>query len=138
MKREKLVISLIVMVVLTLVLTMSVFATGEPKTIQITPNSNSASTNTGTTISQGNSSVSDDTEVGQPANNSSTISPAVNNSSRTNSAGTSSSYRNMASNASSESDTLPYTGSSYGMVFVIVVLVVSAVYAYKKVSDYNM
>ena len=84
-----------------------------------------------------NSTVTDSNEVGATTNNSARISANSSNNSAT--IGASSSYRNTASNIAEETaDGLPYTGTSYGMVFIIIILVVSAVYAYKKVSDYNM
>ena len=133
MKKEKIVLSLIIMVVLILGLTISSFATGESGSITITPKS---STNNGTTISANNSAVAaDDNEVGDSENSTRISANSANNSATV---GASSSYRNTASNIAEEADSLPYTGTSYGVVFVIIALVVSAVYAYKKVSDYNM
>ena len=136
MKKEKLVISLMVMMVLMFGLVMSAFAAGEPTTITtITAgNTTSASANgnaTAITPTNGTVPISTATNTG----NGTTIAPTTtrNNTSATES--TTSSYRNIASNTTSN---LPYTGSSYGIVFVIFALVISAIYAYKKVSDYNI
>ena len=46
----------------------------------------------------------------------------------------SSNYNKSTTNSSS----LPYAGASTSVVFVIVGLAASALYAYKKVSDYNV
>ncbi len=136
MKKEKLVISLIIMVVMICAFAVNTMASSEPQTL--TRNSNTSSL---TPISNGTSL----TPTGNTATGSgetTSLTPSTNNtntnSSRNavNNAG-STSYRNLASNTTSD-ENLPYTGSSYGIVFVIIALVISAVYAYKKVSDYNM
>ena len=41
-------------------------------------------------------------------------------------------------NTNKAASKLPYAGSNTSMVFVVVALAASAVYAYKKVSDYNI
>ena len=154
MKKEKLVTSLIVMIVLMIVLTCSSFASGEPTTITTIKTANSTnSTNTANsttvtnipTAGQGSGTITPINSASnslpiesssKPANSSTQLSVnGGNNTATVNNSETSSSYRNIASNTTSN---LPYTGSSYGVVFVIVALVISAVYAYKKVSDYNM
>lgn len=141
MRREKLIVSFVVMMIVFFVCSMSVFAsdTGvQPLTISNTGNSSSnatsikpinASTNNGTSISGGNA-----------------ITPITssNNSNRSTQANTNSSSstyttRNSSNNTVTESSSeLPYTGVNYSVVFIIIALVISAVYAYKKVSDYNM
>ena len=143
MRKNKLFISLIIVLVLVLGLTLNSFATIEPVTSITSAGSNTTtgatqstitpiSSGTGNTISITNSSTgvgagtNANTARGADTNNNANQ-PAVNNAS-------SSSYRNMASTNKG----LPYTGSSYGIVFIIIALVISAVYAYKKVSDYNM
>lgn len=45
-----------------------------------------------------------------------------------------SSYNNSNKNASG----LPYTGTSDSMLFIVAALILSAVYAYKKIRDYNV
>lgn len=135
MKREKLVISLIIMVVLLFVFTVNTLATGDSSitvrsgnSTTVTPSTNGNST----TLTPSNNVGASGNQTIRPANSAST------NNSSSEAAG--SSYRNLAAstNIDNTASGLPYTGSSYGIFFVIVALVVSAVYAYKKVSDYNM
>jgi len=47
---------------------------------------------------------------------------------------------NTAKNTSSYNNTgrLPYAGSNSTVIFVVIALAASAIYAYKKVSDYNV
>lgn len=145
MRREKFVISLVVMFVLLFVFAINAFATAEP--LQITTitagntsnTSNSAGTSgTPTTITPSSNTgivplTTGNTAKAGATNGATQISTG---NSATNNAATTSSYKNVASNTNNKG--LPYTGSSYGIVFVIFALVVSAIYAYKKVSDYNM
>ena len=137
MKKEKLVISLIVMICLIFILTVNTLAAGD-SSITVRPNPNSTaspSTNSSVSIGGGNNNVG----AGLSNGTNQTINPG--NNVGANSAGTGSSYRNMAAstNTDNKASGLPYTGSSgYGVFFVIVALAVSAVYAYKKVSDYNI
>ncbi len=146
MRREKIVISLIVMLVISLMFTVNAFATGEPSVITTITTGNStekpASSGTPTTITPTNSGtvpLATESTTKAPVTNGATQISAGNITPVTNNAGNTtvtSSYRNLASNTNT--DGLPYTGSSYGIVFVILALAISAVYAYKKVSDYNM
>ena len=48
-----------------------------------------------------------------------------------------SSYNNVANKANTSAG-LPYTGSDSSMVFIVVAFVGSAIYAYKKIKDYNI
>ena len=48
-----------------------------------------------------------------------------------------SSYNNIANKANNTAG-LPYTGSSSSMIFIVIALAISAIYAYKKVRDYNI
>ena len=41
-------------------------------------------------------------------------------------------------NSNRNTSGLPYTGTSDSMLFIIIALLVSAVYAYKKIRDYNV
>ena len=128
MKKEKLVISLILVVIMIFTFSINVLAAND-----VTPLRTSSNTTPTTSVQSGsNSTLTPNAGASANQAGTGTTNAATNNS------GTSSSYRNVAQNVSTSKDDLPYTGSSYGVVFVIVALVVSAVYAYKKVSDYNM
>ena len=133
MRREKkLIISLIVVLCLMVVFTVSSFATSEPQTITAISvgSSNNTTNESGAvpiTISGNNNTASGTTAISTGNN---TVNNTANNTSAT------SSYNNTTN--TTKSSGLPYTGSSYGIVFVIIALVISSVYAYKKVTDYNM
>ncbi len=47
-----------------------------------------------------------------------------------------SSYNNASSNRNNSG--LPYTGTNSSMIFVVIAFAISALYAYKKVRDYNI
>ena len=55
----------------------------------------------------------------------------------TNSNSTNKNESNTSTNSTKKSK-LPYAGTNGTVVFIVVALVASAVYAYKKVSDYNI
>ena len=138
MRKEKLIISLVVMMIVFVVCSITSFA-ADTGTQPITLTGNSSS-NTNP-ISIGSNTTGNSNTNGTPItsnNNSSTITPITGT---TNSNTNSSSVyptRNQATQNTESSSDLPYTGVNYGVVFVIIALGVSAIYAYKKVSDYNM
>ena len=117
-------------------LNSTVFATNMV-TIDVS-NSSPAITNTGAssiTITSGNGN-----KANNVVNNATVTNTSVNNllSSNTNVAKNSvSSYNNVA-NKSNTATGLPYTGSDSSIVFIVVALVGSAIYAYKKIRDYNV
>ncbi len=125
LKNEKFLVSLVVVTLFALVLgTLTSFATEVSNdntsagTIKITPTTSStAANNTANTVAA----------VNNTANN--TANRVVNNTTNN-----SSNYNKSTTNSSS----LPYAGASTSVVFVIVGLAASALYAYKKVSDYNV
>ncbi len=139
MKKEKLVISLILVVIMIFTFSINVLAANDVTPLRTSSNTTpttsvQSGSNSTLTPATGNSISIGGGNAGASANQAGTGTTNA----ATNNSGTSSSYRNVAQNVSTSKDDLPYTGSSYGVVFVIVALVVSAVYAYKKVSDYNM
>lgn len=143
MRKEKLIVSLVVMIIVFVACGMSVFAsdTGTKPITTITQNNASGTTQ----ITAGSNTNSNGNTNGTQINasNSSAITPITgsntNAAANTNSGSSTYTTRNNTNNTNTQrSESLPYTGVSYGVVFVIIALVVSAVYAYKKVSDYNM
>lgn len=144
MGRKKLIVSLVVMMIVFLVCGMSVFAsdsgTQPLTTIKSGNNSSNAtsikpvnsSTNNGTSITGGNTITP---ITGSNSANKSTTPISTNSNSSSSTYTTKNNSNNTNTESSSE---LPYTGVNYSVVFVIIALVISAVYAYKKVSDYNM
>lgn len=106
----------------TVTITATTDTTGATNT-----NTNSTSNTNSANITANNANVS------ASANN------TTNNTARNttnNTANNTSTYNNT--NSVSNSSNLPYTGTSSKAILLIVVFAISAVYAYKKVSDYNM
>ncbi len=83
------------------------------------------------TSQSGNNTVKNNV-VTTPVNNLVSANNAVNNTQKN-----ISSYNNVANKANTSAG-LPYTGSSSSMVLIVVALAGSAIYAYKKIRDYNV
>ncbi len=135
LRKEKILVSLVVITLVALVFgNISSLATAPV----ITPSTSGGNTeNTTGAVSDGNNentnanvntSGSISATVGASSNGAvnSTV-PANNEAKNTN--------RNTNNTLSSK---LPYAGSSSSVVFIVIALVASALYAYKKVSDYNV
>lgn len=137
LRKEKVLVSLIVITLITLVF-------GSIYSLATTPLiTNSSSTDSNTTGAV-NSSTNNTTNV-NASNSSSTaiVGSTVNSSSNTNSntnTNTNSNTNKNVSNSSSNtnSSSLPYAGTNSSIVLIIVVLAISALYAYKKISDCNV
>lgn len=129
MRKSKIVTSLVVIACVVFLLgTIAVYADTTPTTI------------TTITTTSGNNTV--ENEVKNETKNT-----TVNNSANTITIGGGTSNNNSANrlgasstnNASTTTDkNLPYTGSNYSVAFVIVALGISAVYAYRKITEYNV
>lgn len=127
MKKEKLLISLVLIVMLTLVVGNVYSLATEGGTLKITANTDSAANNTTTNGTSNNTAVPGVLSgTNSTANNSTT-----NNTTKTNTAS------NTSLNTVKESS-LPKAGTDSKVVLLVLAFVVSAVYAYKKVSDYNI
>jgi cobalamin biosynthesis Mg chelatase CobN len=142
MKKNKILVSLLLVAVIAIL-----FGNVVSSATEITANTtNSVSNSTGTgsvtiTASTSNTTGTNSTTISANTSNTSSIVNAAINSSV-------STYNSLANNtttlnANSNTETassLPYTGSGniFGAIVLAVVLVVSAVYAYKKVTDYNV
>lgn len=130
LRKEKILVSLIVITLIALVIgNVSSLATD----LTATPTNN---TNTGTTGAVITASPRNNT-VGATTNNTSTNNTTNNTTNTENnvgSAGNTSRYSNNSKNTGK----LPYAGSNSSIIFVVIALVASAIYAYKKVSDYNV
>jgi len=130
MKKTRIVISLIIIACVVFMLgAMSVYADTPTTITTITTNSGNNTANKATNI------TSDGTtnKTTNAANKVNTITPIG---TTNNTANRVSSYTNNTSTTSQ--DGLPYTGTNYSIVFIIAALAISAVYAYKKVTDYNV
>lgn len=136
---KKKILSILIITVLFCVclLNSTVFATNIV-TIDASNTSGSA-TNTGTSsitiTSQSGNNTSNNT-----ANQATNQNTSVNNlTSSTNNVAKNniSSYNNVANQANTSAG-LPYTGSNSSVVFIVIVFVASAIYAWKKIRDYNI
>ena len=134
MRKSKIVTSLVLIVCVVFLLgTMAVYAdTSTPTTI------------TTITTTSGNNTVENETEnkVGNETKNT-----TVNNTANTITIGGGTNTNNTANrlsatttnnSATTADKNLPYTGSNYSIAFVIVALGISAVYAYRKITEYNV
>lgn len=132
MRKSKILTSLALIVcVIFLLGTIAVYADSQPTTITtITTTSGN-----NTVENEVENKVENETKDNTTTNNSAnpiTIGGSTNNSA--NRLGASSTNNS----ATTSKDDLPYTGSNYSIVFVIVALGISAVYAYRKVTEYNV
>ena len=123
LKREKMLISLVLVTLVVLFGSISSFAT------DITSGNNTAGTIT-ITASNGNNTTNNATNN----TNTNTISGTVNAVSNNTTGNNTSKYNNTTTNSTK----LPYAGSNSSVVFIVLAFAASAVYAYKKVSDYNV
>lgn len=133
LKKEKILVSLIAIVMIALVVgnIYSLAAEGNNTGIQLTQNtasSNNANTN------KANTTANTDADVGAE------VGATNSNSSKKNSTNTNKASNNTVKNTNTNSakSKLPYAGSNSSIIFIVIALGVSAAYAYKKVSDYNV
>lgn len=137
-KKGKILLSLIVMI-LMMVLFGNIYSlatednTAGNNPVTITP-----------TTTNGNNTVNN-TNTNNTANQSSIIAPsnnAVNNANVGNNTNTNNTANNNTSvyntSNTSNSSSLPYTGTNSKAMLLIIVFAISSIYAYKKVSDYNV
>ena len=127
--KEKMLVTLVVVLLLVMV-----FGNVKSLATVLRP-TNTASSNTNKVVENtvGATNTAGNTTNTNKANAVSSSVGAVNNTSNTSNT---SKYSNTNTNKSTSK--LPYAGSNSSMVFVVVALVASAIYAYKKVSDYNI
>ena len=133
--KEKMLVTLVVVLLMVMVFgnVSSLATTVLRPTNTASGNSNTAIDNTvGATNTAGNTSNTSNTANTNKSNAVSSSVSAVNNTSNT------SKYSNTNTNTNKSASKLPYAGSNSSMVFVVVALIASAIYAYKKVSDYNI
>ena len=128
LRKEKILVSLVVITLMVLV-----FGSLTSLATTIQPNTNSSSnTSTNTNTNSNSSGVSATVGSSSDDNESNTNRNNTANTNRNNS------VNNANRNSSTNSSSLPYAGSGSSVVFIGIALVASALYAYKKVSDYNV
>ena len=137
-KKKILSIAIIAILFIVCVLNSTAFATN---IVTIDASNTSASTGGTTgagsiTITSSNNTVSNNTSIESAAKNTAVnnLTTSANNAAKTNLV---SSYNNTANKANTANG-LPYTGSDSSIVFIFIAFVASAIYAYKKVRDYNV
>lgn len=139
LKKEKILASLIAVVMVALVIgnVYSLATEGNTSsggTISLTSTGNTNSNKSTNTNVSGNTDADLGAEVGA-TNRSGNTNRNTNTNTNTNSNTNSSRYGNNSNSASSR---LPYAGSNTSIIFIVIALGASAIYAYKKVSDYNV
>ena len=128
LRKEKILVSLVVITLIALVFgSVSSLATAPVITPTGGNTENTADTNTANTNANVNASGSISATVGASSNNTANNVNAANNEAS-----------NRNKNTNTPSSQLPYAGTSSSVVFIVIALVASALYAYKKVSDYNV
>lgn len=129
--KEKMLVSLVLVI-----LAIMVFGSVDSLATVIRPTTDGNTTNTANTTVDNTvgAAGSNTTNTNTNTNKANAISSSVGSANKTNT----SKYNNTNTNTNKTASKLPYAGSNSSMVFVVVALVASAVYAYKKVSDYNI
>ena len=137
--KSKKILGLITIVVLLLICIGGSETSAVSNIPQITVSNTSANrVNSNTAASGINITIGDTTRDESTSKNNTVKNNAVKNSATTKNNAVnkniSSSYKNTNRNTSS----LPYTGTSDSVLFIVAALLVSAIYAYKKIRDYNV
>lgn len=124
LRKEKLLVSLIVIL-------MVVLAVGNVTSLATALTITATGGNNKNTI---NAALSSNNAANVGA--SEAVSAGVNNTNKTNT--NTNKTNSNKTNTNRVSSSLPYAGTSGTVVFVVIALAASAIYAYKKVSDYNI
>lgn len=142
LKKEKILVSLIAIVMIALVVgNVYSLATEDNNegSGSLTLTNNTSKNNTANTTNK----ATNDTENNTTGN----IGAEVGATNKTNTNKTNNTTNNTVNNTNSSKNNtnknaattgLPYAGSNTSIIFIVIALGVSAVYAYKKVSDYNV
>lgn len=133
--KEKMLVSLVLVI-----LAIMVFGSVESLATVIRPTTDGNTTNTANTVvdntvgatGSNTTNTNKNTNTNTNTNKANAISSSVGSANKTNT----SKYNNTNTNKAASK--LPYAGTNSSMVFVVVALVASAIYAYKKVADYNI
>ena len=100
--------------------------------------SNTAGNKANTSV---NASAINITTGGESSTKNNVVNNATNNTANTNkntNANINVNNKSLYNNANKNSSSLPYTGTSDSVLFIVGALLVSAIYAYKKIRDYNV
>lgn len=130
LKKEKILVSLVVITLITLVF-------GSIYSLASTPLIQGGSSSDGNTTGAVNNTT-DNTANAASNNTSAIVGSTVNNTNNTTNSTSNNTTNNTARNTSTNTSKLPYAGTSSSVIFIVIALAISALYAYKKVSDYNV
>ena len=136
-KKEKILVSLVVITLITLVFG-SIYSLASTPLIADTNTSTTDENTTGAVNNQA-SNTNTNTNTGS-SNSSAIVGSTVNTNTNTNS-NTNTNRNALANNTArntTNSSKLPYAGTNSSVIFVVIALAISALYAYKKISDYNV
>lgn len=130
MLREKVLVSLVVVLLVAVTIGNVVSLATEP-TVTINP---TAGNNVGVTITtDNNKNTNSNTNT-----NSLSATVGATNTNKANTNTNKAANTNKANTNTNKASKLPYAGADSSLVVVVIALAASAVYAYKKVSDYNI
>lgn len=142
LSKKKILVCLVVAVLLASVFGSVSSLASSTNTLIVGNPTSTADDNTAGAVNNTNSNGSVPATVGATGNNESGNNALGNsNGANTNinsvgNTNNSSSY--SANNSVANRSSLPYAGTNSSVMFIVIVLTVSALYAYKKVSDYNV
>ncbi len=137
MKKQKLLISLLIVAVVAILFgnVMSDATQITANSVTVTPTTTNTNTNAGSVSITANATTTNATTNNTVNTNATSINAAVSSYNNTNTNSTVNTAKNTANTSK-----LPYAGNGniLGAVVLAVAFVGSALYAYKKVSDYNV
>lgn len=134
MLREKVLVSLVVVLLVAVTIGNVVSLATEP-TVTINPTTGN---NVGVTITTDNNKNTNANTNSNTNSNSLSATVGAANTNKANTNTNKAANTNKANTNTNKASKLPYAGADSSLVVVVIALAASAVYAYKKVSDYNI
>ena len=131
-RKSRILLSIVAIALMFILLGNMYSLAAEDNTVTITATNDNNTANTNNTTNTGNT-VNLTANTNNTTSNTSSI---VSNNTTNNTTNNTSTYNNT--NTTSNSTKSPHTGSSSKTILLVVIFALSAVYAYKKVSDYNV
>lgn len=130
LKKEKILVSLVVIALVACVF-------GNVASLATAPII--ANTGSGNTVGTANNTANNSANNANVGSISATVGSGNNTTNNTaNNTVNNTNTNRTTNNTSTNSSRLPYAGTDSSVVFIVIALVASALYAYKKVSDYNV
>ena len=134
MLREKVLVSLVVVLLVAVTIGNVVSLATEP-TVTINPTTGN---NVGVTITTDNNKNTNANTNSNTNTNSLSATVGAANTNKANTNTNKAANTNKANTNTNKASKLPYAGADSSLVVVVIALAASAVYAYKKVTDYNI